>query len=110
MVEEMTAPVSAPTGSAVSRFKERLCHPSWRHAGNETGSECSKPLPVIMSQRPVGFPASIAEFLLVFRLRALRPSPQRGDVLERAVRVMFVTCQHWFGSSDLLKQRTRPHD
>ncbi|MDQ3058842.1 MAG: hypothetical protein M3R45_04875 [Pseudomonadota bacterium] len=96
----MKAPISAPSGTAVSRFKERLRYP-WSSAGNETASSPKTLLPAIRPERPVRFPASIAEFLLVFRLRARRPSTLSADILERAVRVVFVTCQHWFGGSDL---------
>ena len=107
----MKAPEPAPlTGpppaSAVSRLKERL-RQSWSQSGQEPQRS---QLPAVMAQRPVGFPASIAEFLLVFRLRARRRSAQSSDILERAVRVVFVTCQHWFGAGDLLKQRSRRHD
>jgi hypothetical protein len=58
-------------------------------------------LPV--AKRKLGFQASIAEFLLVNRLRARRPAQPSADVLERASRIVFVTCQNWFA-----KPRTRP--
>lgn len=96
----MKAPLSAPSGTAVSRFKERMLY-SWSSASNEAANGPQTLLPAIRPQRPVGFPASIAEFLLVFRLRARRRSALSADILERAVRVVFVTCQHWFGGSDL---------
>lgn len=100
---------SAPSTSAVSRFTERL-RQSWSQSGNEPKNAVPSQLPALIPQRPVGFPASIAEFLLVFRLRARRRSALSSDILERAVRVVFVTCQHWFGAGDLLKQRSRRHD
>lgn len=97
--------MTAPMTSAVSRFKGRLS-PSWQHSVGDADDEATSRLPAIQPARAVGFPASIAEFLLVLRLRARRPAPapRSGDMLERAVRVMLVTCQNWFGASDLLKQ------
>lgn len=63
-----------------------------------------------MPQRPLGFPASIAEFLLVFRLRARRRrAALSADMLERAVRVVLVTCQHWFGASEPHQHGARRH-
>lgn len=102
----MTAPMYyTPSARPVSRLKERLSH-SWPHAiGGATRQGSNRP-PALMPARPVRFPASIAEFLLVLRLRARRPSSRSSDILERAVRVMQVTCEHWFGTSDLLRQRT----
>lgn len=105
----MTAPMSAPVASAVSRFKGRLSH-SWQRSVRHDEEAAPQHLPAIASARPVGFPARIAEFLLILRLRARRPAARSGDILERAVRVMFVTCQSWFGARDLLKQRPYPHD
>jgi hypothetical protein len=103
----MSAPVSTPSGTALSRFKERLLHP-WSQSGHEAANQPPAHLPVILPQRAVGFPASIAEFLLVFRLRARRRrAALSADMLERAVRMVLVTCQHWFGASDLHQQGAR---
>lgn len=113
-LEDMKAPkavplTNLPPASAVSRLKERL-RQSWSQPGQEPHNAERGQLPALVAQRPVGFPASIAEFLLVFRLRARRRSALSADILERAVRVVFVTCQHWFGAGDLLRQRSRRHD
>jgi hypothetical protein len=47
-----------------------------------------------------GFQAGIAEFLLVSRLRARRRAAPSADVLERAARIVFVTCKNWFAAED----------
>lgn len=47
-----------------------------------------------------GFQAGIAEFLLVTRLRARRRAAPSADVLERAARIVFVTCKNWFATAD----------
>lgn len=47
-----------------------------------------------------GFQAGIAEFLLVSRLRARRRAAPSADVLERAARIVFVTCKNWFATAD----------
>lgn len=105
----MTAPVSAPSETAVSRIKDRRLYP-WSHPRKAAESEAGSRLPAIIPRRPVGFPSSIAEFLLVFRLRVRRRSTLSADMLERAVQVVLVTCQQWFGTSDLLTHRSGRHD
>lgn len=87
-----------PPGTAVSRLKHRIFQ-GWL-SREESGEPKSHPLPAIVPPRPVGFPSRIAEFLLVFRLRARRRSALSTDILERAVRVVFVTCKHWFAGTD----------
>jgi hypothetical protein len=69
-------------------------------------------LPVVARERQVGFPASIAEFLLVFRLKARRRSTLSADILERAVRVVFITCKNWFSvtPSHHTPSHARKHD
>lgn len=95
----MTEPDDAkPPGTAVSRLKHRIFK-GWS-SREESEEPASHPVPAIAPQRQVGFPARIAEFLLVFRLRARRPSTLSADILERAVRVVFVTCKNWFSGSD----------
>ncbi|WP_411882931.1 hypothetical protein [Polaromonas sp. YR568] len=81
---------AAPT--MVSRFRQRLFQP-WS-GPRATASAPDLPLPI--AKRKLGFQASIAEFLLVNRLRARRPAEPSADVLERAARIVFVTCQNWF--------------
>jgi len=60
-----------------------------------------------MPGRQTGFPASIAEFLLVFRLRARRSSATSTDVMERAARIVLMTCQHWFTAAKRQKPGPR---
>ncbi|NDP61323.1 hypothetical protein [Polaromonas sp.] len=89
---------SKPPASAVSRLKDRIFQ-GW--SSREESAETKRhPVPAIPPQRQVGFPSRIAEFLLVFRLRARRRSALSADMLERAVRVVFVTCKNWFAGSD----------
>lgn len=97
----MKAPLYNPARLAVSRLTQQLRH-AWPHPGSEGHEEASRHVPVVQRARPVGFPSSVAEFLLVFRLRARTHSRSAlaADMLERAVRVVFVTCQHWFCAKD----------
>jgi len=105
--------IAATSAAAVSRFKQRILD-SWsqRHEGAPAPAE--KPdsrLPAVVPKRPVGFPASIAEFLLVFRLKARRRTPVAShDILERALRVVLVTCKNWFAGTDTHTVRPRKHD
>ncbi|MDB5778326.1 MAG: hypothetical protein JWP79_2903 [Polaromonas sp.] len=99
---------SKPPGTAVSRLKERIFQ-GWS-SREPPAQSASHPVPAIAPQRQVGFPARIAEFLLVFRLRARRRSALSADILEHAVRVVFVTCKHWFGGGDPPAPRPRRHD
>ena len=55
-------------------------------------------LPALAYRRAMGFPVAVAEFLLLFRLRARRRSALCADMLERAVRVMWLTCKSWFAA------------
>ncbi|MBH2020595.1 hypothetical protein [Polaromonas sp.] len=98
----------------MSRIKERLFH-NWPHRedardGKDAKDEPPARLPAIKPQRQVGFPASIAEFLLVFRLKARRRSTLSADILERAVRVVFVTCKNWFAGAGSHHPKPRRHD
>lgn len=97
---------SKPTGSAVSRLKDRVFH-GWSSRGDPAANH---PVPAIAPQRQIGFPSSIAEFLLVLRLKARRRSALSADILERAVRVMFVTCKNWFAGTDSHTPRARRPD
>jgi hypothetical protein len=99
---------SKPPGTAVSRLKDRLFQ-GWA-SREEARDPVQHPVPAIAPQRQIGFPASIAEFLLVFRLRARRRSSLSADILERAVRVVFVTCKHWFAGTEAHAPRPRKHD
>ena len=73
----------------------------------EAAGDARPKLPAIARPRAVGFPSRIAEFLLVFRLRARRRSKLSADILERAVRVVLVTCTNWFAGTDDHKPRKR---
>lgn len=100
--EKAGAAHAAPTSMA-SRFRQRLFQP-W--AGPRAPTAAQPPEPV--AQKKMTFQASIAEFLLVSRLRARRHAERAEpstEVLERAARIVFVTCQNWFakprrGSTD----------
>jgi len=74
-----------------SRFRQRLFHP-W------SGSRAPALPPEPVAKRKITFQASIAEFLLINRLRARRRAQPSADVMERAARIVFVTCQNWFAS------------
>lgn len=77
----------------VSRFKDKIVHPR-PHVDQDRSAN----LPAVIPPRPLGFPASIAEFLLVLRLRLRRRSAlSGGGVMERAANVLLVTCKSWFG-------------
>ena len=90
----MKTPDSASPKTAVSRLKERLLRSS-PHAPDEPKAS----VPIVAPERRPGFPARIAEFLLVFRMRARR-SKRPSGILERAVQVVLVTCRHWFGAPE----------
>lgn len=79
----------APAASMASRFRQRLFLP-W------SGPPAATRLPEPVAQKKMSFQASIAEFLLVNRLRARKRAEPSADVLERAARIVFVTCQNWF--------------
>jgi hypothetical protein len=99
---------SEPPRTAVSRLKNRIFQ-GWS-SREEPDDPTSHTVPAIAPQRQVGFPARIAEFMLVFRLRARRPSTLSTDILERAVRVVFVTCKNWFSGTDSPAPRPRRRD
>ncbi len=46
------------------------------------------------------FSTSVAEFLLLFRLRARRVPENAVGVMQRAIRMVLVTCENWFGRAD----------
>lgn len=53
-------------------------------------------VPSLPKQR-ISLQASLAELLLVNRLRARSQPGPSARVLERAAHIIFVTCQNWFG-------------
>ena len=99
---------SKPPASVVSRLKDRIFQ-GWSSREEPRESE-THPVPAIAPQRQVGFPSRIAEFLLVFRLRARRRSALSADILQHAVRVVFETCKNWFSGTDSPSPRPRRHD
>lgn len=85
-----TEETGASRTTMASRFRQRLFQP-W------SGSQALVvPKPEPAAQKKMSFQASIAEFLLVNRLRARRRAGPSADVLERAARIVFVTCKNWF--------------
>lgn len=94
----MAASTDMPAGTMAARFRQRLFHP-WRQPGNEA-ARLPAPSAGVAPKRPLGFQASIAEFLLINRLRARRPAAPSADVLERAARIVFVTCKNWFAPAE----------
>src|SRR5665811_205386 len=102
----MNPPILVPSGTVMSRLKERLRHPC-SHTEIDLATSPATAVGPLMPGRQAGFPASIAEFLLVFRLRARRSPASSTDVLERAVHVVLVTCKYWFSSSESRKSDHR---
>ena len=83
----------APPASMASRFRQRLFQP-W--AGPRAPTAAQLPAPI--TQKKMTFQASIAELLLVTRLRARKRAEPSADVLERASRIVFVTCKNGFAT------------
>lgn len=90
--------------SAAQRFRQRIFHP-WSHSGDAALSVVPAPLPEPKAKSALSFQARIAEFLLIHRLRARHRSAPSADVLQRAERIVFVTCQHWFTPPEQRKPR-----
>ena len=103
----------------VARFRRRLFNPLGDRSGNgyvqaPVGLPDSADVPPadslpkvapVKKRLDVGFKASLAEFLLINRLRArIRPKTaqpvQSADVLQRAEKIIYVTCKDWFGDGD----------
>lgn len=105
----MTQPsedLTAPADSAMSRLRQRL-FPA-RTASAEVKAPRSN-LPVVARPRHVALQASIAEFLLINRLRARFRAQPCADMLERAARIVFVTCQNWFALAEPRERGPRTH-
>ncbi|MFC5521900.1 hypothetical protein [Polaromonas jejuensis] len=102
----MKSPLPEPSGKLASRLKARFFQPQ-----SPPGPDEAAPSREVTTapRRAVGFPASIAEFLLVFRLRlrVRRRSALSAEMLERAVRMVMVTCQNWFAPRDKPKSGPR---
>ena len=83
----------------MSRLKDKVL-PSQARAQQEDSAR----VPVIIPPRPLGFPASVAEFLLVLRLRLRRRSaPSGSGIMSRAANMLLVTCKNWFGGKEASK-------
>jgi hypothetical protein len=125
---EPAAVTKPPEDGMVARFRRRLFNPlgSPRVAESErlqeaadlaqldaaTPAKTSTTAKTVNRQdkaaprRDIGFKASLAEFLLINRLRArIRPQVaqpvQSPEMLQRAEKIIYVTCKHWFGDGDL---------
>ena len=99
-----TEPSPVPASTLVGRVRQRLFQPR-----SQCGAASTASLPAPIAKRHLGFQASIAEFLLVTRLRARRRAAPSADVLERAARMVFVTCQNWFGTVESRSAGARHH-
>lgn len=53
--------------------------------------------PPLVTHRKSRFTASLAEFFLIFRLRARRMPSAAVGVMDRAFHMVQVTCKNWFG-------------
>lgn len=97
-------PAPAPAG-LVSRVKRRLFPASTRAPATSTAL-------VTAPRKGITFQASIAEFLLVNRLRARGRRDQASEMLERASHIVFVTCKNWFTEPSVTRsnQRTSVHE
>ncbi len=80
-----------PTDGLVARLRRRMFEPAAPRA--------DKPKPPAAAKREIGFQASLAEFLLINRLRARRKAAPSADVLEQGARIVHVTCKHWFSAA-----------
>jgi hypothetical protein len=95
-----TAPAHAVADGLVTRLRKRMFDmhaPKVMQAPAVSKTELAVVAPVVKSpKREVSFQASLAEFLLINRLRARRKAVPSADVLERGARILQVTCKHWF--------------
>ncbi|RYG07222.1 MAG: hypothetical protein EON92_18775 [Burkholderiales bacterium] len=105
---QQARPAPAATPGLVSRVRSRL-FPAKAVAREEA-------LAPEGQKRGIGFQASIAELLLVNRLKALgrRHHAVEAEIMERASHVVFVTCQNWFTEPEAQalqarQTRTSPH-
>lgn len=53
--------------------------------------------PPLVAHRKSRITASLAEFFLIFRLRARRTPRAAVGMMDRAFRMVQVTCKNWFG-------------
>ena len=93
-----SVPAVASTPGVVARLRKSLFNPL---GGGSRGAAVPGP---VNKQKQIGFRASLAEFLLINRLRArIRPvePAQAADVLQRGAQIIFVTCKAWFGDAEV---------
>ena len=82
----------------ISKFRQRLFPPG-----------PAADVAVVPSRRRRSLQASIAELLLVNRLKARSQRNQASEMLDRASHIVFVTCKHWFsGGNAKAPQRRTP--
>lgn len=105
-------------GGMVARFRRRLFNPLGDR-NDKGGAPSPVGLPdsadVLLTgklakapnskRNDIGFKASLAEFLLINRLRArIRPKAaqrlQSANMLQCAEKIIYVTCKDWFGDGD----------
>ncbi len=91
-------PLPAQPASLASRWRQRL-FPPWASRDGAAPAPPPAGLPEPVAKRQLGFQAGMAEFLLVNRLHARLRAVPCADVLERASRIVFVTCKNWFGAA-----------
>lgn len=73
----------------VARFRQRLFPPA-----NADAAASTELAP--QSGRGLSLRAGLAELLLITRLKARSHGHHAADVLERAAKIVFVTCKNWF--------------
>lgn len=99
-VEKAEKPDAPAATGLVSRVRNRL-FPARAAAVALVPAEAKK--------RGIGFQASIAELLLINRLKALGRRDQSAEVMERASHIVFVTCQNWFTEPEAKAKSQQPH-
>lgn len=88
-----SGPPALRTG-LVARVKQRLFSP----AAPGASAAAAALVPATVKGR-MTFQASIAELLLVNRLKARSQKDQAARMLERASAIIFVTCKSWFAGT-----------
>jgi hypothetical protein len=104
----MTLDDRAAPESAAQRLRQRIFHP-WTRTGNTPRTDLPAPQPEPKARTALNFQARIAEFLLIHRLRARHKSAPSVDVLQRAERIVFITCQNWFAVPEPHALRRHTH-
>ncbi|MDB5964584.1 MAG: hypothetical protein JWQ72_1084 [Polaromonas sp.] len=90
------SPVKAESQGMVARLRHRF-GPS---APSGAAPRLPEP-PRLGLSKGLNFNASIAELLLVNRLKArIQRRTHAPEIMERASHIVFVTCKNWFSSAD----------